>query len=122
MSYINLRGTRMTDADLADLSELTDVDVLDLSDTRVSDAGLRHLQRLTRLVLLMLDGTEVTPKGVEELRGALPGVTVLFTQGAIACEEMTRDKKPHGNAVLKLPLIGDVASLKPHALPSAPSR
>lgn len=122
MSYINLRGTRLTDADLVELAELSDVDVLDLSDTRVSDAGLRHLKRLTRLVLLMLDGTEVTPAGVDELRGALPGVAVLYTKVAIPCEAMAPEKKPAGDAVLSLPLIGDAASLKAIVLPSAPPR
>lgn len=105
MSYINLRGTRITDADLADLSELSDVDVLDLSDTRVSDSGLRHLKTLTRLVLLVLDGTQVTPAGVDELRGALPGIAVLYTKVVVPGEAAAPEKKSSGDVLFRLPVL-----------------
>lgn len=80
MSYVNLSSSRIGDNDLVNLEDLPDVEVLDLSGTGVTDAGLRHLKHLTGLQFLVLDGTQVTPGGLNELRKALPGVAIFFSQ------------------------------------------
>jgi internalin A len=79
---INLRrlvldGTDVTDDGLVRLNGLTNLRVLKLSYARITDAGLVHLKGLTKLTKLDLRGTRVTDAGVEELRQALPGLTIL---------------------------------------------
>ena len=46
--------------------------VLILANTKVTDAGLEHLKNLSKLQWLYLDGTNVTDKGVKKLQQALP--------------------------------------------------
>ena len=77
MSYVNLSGSRIGDAELACFADLPDVEVLDLSDTNVTDAGLAHLKGLTAMQMLILDGTRVTQDGIKMLRRALPRITIL---------------------------------------------
>ena len=48
---VNLRYTRVTDAGLVHLKELTNLDALDLESTEVTDAGLVHLEGLVRAEL-----------------------------------------------------------------------
>lgn len=105
MSYINLSGTRIRDADLAELGELSDIDALDLSGTRISDAGLRHLKRLTRLAMLVLDGTDVTPAGVDDFRRALPAVAVVYARIASQRETASAEKSFSGGTALSLPIV-----------------
>jgi hypothetical protein len=50
--------------------------LLNLSETRVTDAGLPHLRPLATRRFLSLDATKVSQRGIEELRDALPGVTI----------------------------------------------
>lgn len=69
---IDLKGTAVTDADLAFLEGRTDLDYLNLSDTQITDAGLRHLRNAKKLTVLDLRGTQVTTEGVQTLRDALP--------------------------------------------------
>lgn len=78
MSYVNLRGCRIGDADLACFTDLDDVDVLDLSETCVTDAGLEHLRGLIGMQMLILTQTQVTPHGVQMLKQALPQTTILY--------------------------------------------
>jgi hypothetical protein len=62
-----LDGTKLTDAGLAHLNELTRLRVLDLTDTQVTDAGLAHLTGLKGLQRLHLTGTKVTDAGLAHL-------------------------------------------------------
>ncbi len=71
-----LSGTQVTDAGLAHLAGLTNLQELDLGNTQVTDAGLAHLAGLTNLVELYLTNTQVTDAGVEALRKKLPKLGV----------------------------------------------
>ena len=62
----------LVDADLAGLSELPDLELLDLRGTQITDAGLTHLKWLQRLRELYLDGTWVSARGVIRLADELP--------------------------------------------------
>ena len=69
---LNLNGIRcITDAGLAHLKELTQLQVLIINGTNVSDAGLVHLQRMTQLRVLDMVYTHVTYGGVQRLRMSL---------------------------------------------------
>jgi Leucine-rich repeat (LRR) protein len=49
LQCLDLRGTSVTDAELEYLKGLTSLQTLNLSDTKVTDAGLEHLKGLTEL-------------------------------------------------------------------------
>jgi internalin A len=53
-----LYGTPVTDAGLAHLRELTNLQTLGLNGTQVTDAGLANLRGLTNLSELSLNGTK----------------------------------------------------------------
>ena len=61
---------QVTDAGLANLKGLTNLQKLDLTICRkISDAGLVHLRGLTNLQKLYLAGTKVTDAGLVHLKG-----------------------------------------------------
>ena len=68
------------DADLADLSGLTQLTELHLNETLVGDAGLAHLSGLTQLTLLYIGGMQVTNAGLTHLR-SLTQLTRLGLEG-----------------------------------------
>ena len=76
---VNLHHTRVTDAGLRHISKLTELRGLNLSLTHVSDAGLPYLEGLTKLEGLVLDYTDVTPEGVAYLKTKLPRTNIMFT-------------------------------------------
>ena len=55
------------------LRGMTRLQYLDLSGTKVSDAGLQHLRGLTNLLDLNLSGTKVSDAGVRDLERATKG-------------------------------------------------
>ena len=58
------------------LKGLTKLEYLDLNGTKVTDAGLVHLEGLTKLEELHLVGTKVTDAGVKQLQQALPNCRI----------------------------------------------
>jgi len=59
----------ISDASLAYLEGLTQLQWLDIGNTHVTDAGLVHLTKLPMLRELRLNGTQVTDAGLEHLKG-----------------------------------------------------
>lgn len=57
------------------LNELTQLRALDLADTHITDAGLAHLEGLTNLQTLIL-GDWVTDQRLSQLQKALPMTTI----------------------------------------------
>ena len=68
---------QVTDAGLAHLKELTNLETLDLEATKVTDAGLVHLEGLTGLENLVLEGTQIGDAGLIHLKG-LAGLEHLY--------------------------------------------
>jgi Leucine Rich repeat len=64
---VDLSSTKVTDADLKDLTPLTQLQWLDLGETQVTDEGLEHLAALNQLRELNLNDTRVTDEGLEHL-------------------------------------------------------
>jgi hypothetical protein len=58
-------------------SRLTCYQYLNLSGTRVSDAGLVHLKGLTKLSHLQLFATQASCAGVQELKQAVPSLVIV---------------------------------------------
>ena len=67
--WLDLGGTRVTDAGLAAVAQLPQLTRLHLQQTAVTDAGLAHLSGLSRLEYLNLYGSRVTDAGLEHLAG-----------------------------------------------------
>lgn len=70
-TFISLCGSRITDTELALVSQLTQLQHLVLINTRVTDAGLVNLQGLTELQGLTLESNRVTDAGLKHLAGLL---------------------------------------------------
>ena len=68
LELLDLTGFRMTDANLADLRQMTHLKWLWLDCTNTSDAGLEHLKGLIRLQSLGLRGNQITDAGLEHLK------------------------------------------------------
>jgi Leucine-rich repeat (LRR) protein len=67
---LNLRSLgSITDAGTKHLKGLTALEHLDLGHTKVGDASLEHLKDLTKLKTLTLDNTPVTDAGLKYLKG-----------------------------------------------------
>jgi hypothetical protein len=64
---LNLAGTLLTDAGLANLEGLSSLQSLDLSGTRVTDVGLSHLKGLKGLERLYLQDLSISAAGLENL-------------------------------------------------------
>lgn len=69
--------TQVTDQGVSQLSTMTRLKKLSLSNTQVTDAGLPSLRGLQELQELCLDRTAVTSRGVAELITCLPHLQVL---------------------------------------------
>jgi len=66
---VDLTQTNVTDAGLANLRGLSQLQSLDLAGTKVSDAGLEQLKALTKLTRLWLQHTKVSDAGLVHLKG-----------------------------------------------------
>jgi hypothetical protein len=66
-----------TDAGLAALANLPELERISLESTHLTDAGLEHLRRLKHLRWLNLMHTSTTPEGRDALREALPDCKIL---------------------------------------------
>lgn len=76
LTRLHLEQTKITDNGLAQLSTLKNLEYLNLIGTKISDAGIRQLATLKNLKKLYLWKTGVTPKGAEELKKAIPNLTI----------------------------------------------
>src|SRR5262245_5951800 len=63
VARVDLDGTRVADAGMAHLKELTSLEFIGLDGTRVTDAGLAHLKGLTNLRWIALCGTQISDAG-----------------------------------------------------------
>ena len=66
---LNLAGSKVTDAGLAQVASLTNLRRLHLEKTAITDAGLAHLKGLANLEYLNLYGTGVSDAGLANLAG-----------------------------------------------------
>ena len=67
-----------SDADVLDLPQIRQAQVLDLENTLVTDAGLQSLHILKNLRCLVLRNTQVTPAEVYRFQQAFPKVWIWY--------------------------------------------
>jgi hypothetical protein len=68
-TYVHFRGALVSDAGLAHLQGLTQLQAIDLHNSQVSDAGVAHLRGMSQLRALGLWETQVSDAGLAHLRG-----------------------------------------------------
>ena len=72
LTFLDLGGTKITDAGLKEVAKLHQLTLLYLRDTKITDAGLKDVAKMKQLEWLALYDTKVTKAGVAELKKALP--------------------------------------------------
>ena len=77
LARLHLERTAVTDTGLEHLKALENLEYLNLYGTKVSDAGLKHLEGLKKLRKVYLWETPVTDAGAEQLKKALPDLTII---------------------------------------------
>ncbi len=85
---LHLRGPKVTDAGLASLHGINNIEQINLKGTAITDAGLVHLRDMTHLTLLVVSDTEVTEAGVASLKKALPQLQVTHLSRAESLSQL----------------------------------
>ncbi|XP_071777591.2 uncharacterized protein LOC139928817 [Centroberyx gerrardi] len=96
--------TQVTDQGASQLSTMTRLKKLSLSNTQVTDAGLPPLCSLQELQELCLDRTAVTSRGVAALITCLPHLQVLGLASTQVGDTVVRRGLVHCSQLLKLNL------------------
>ena len=66
---VHLDQTRVTDAGMAHLEGMTNLQTLSVSNTDITDLGLTHIKGLNNLQSLYVNDTQITDKGLHNLKG-----------------------------------------------------
>jgi YHS domain-containing protein len=105
LQRLHLERTAVTDAGLAQLKGLADLRYLNLYGTKVTDAGLASLKGLSKLQSLYLWQTAVTDAGEKDLQAALPSLRI--NRGIEPPAKVVEEPKPAAKAVnAKCPVSG----------------
>jgi len=90
--------SKLTDAGLGELTKLTRLEVLDISDAvKVTDKGMATIKQLERLEDLRLNKTSITDKGLLELKPleALRALSVGGTKVSMEAAEKFAEEMPN---------------------------
>jgi hypothetical protein len=82
---VELPGIEIGDTQIAELTKLTRLDLLDLNKTLITDAGLRDFRRFAKLRDLSLGGTKVTDTGLAQL-SKLTNLEFLCLDGTVVTD------------------------------------
>ena len=94
LTRLHLDNTKVSDAGLKHLSSLKSLEYLNLYNTQVTDAGIKALASLKNLKKLYLWQSKVTPKGAEELKKSLPNTYIHSHTPVIKAEPKAPAKDP----------------------------
>lgn len=103
--WLKLGDTDISDAALAQVAKLKNLQKLHLEETKVTDAGLKQLKGLEYLEYLNLYGTAITDAGLAELAELKNLKTVYLWQTKVTEEGIAKLK----NAMPKLEVIGGIS-------------
>lgn len=93
--WLKLGDTDITDATLAQVAKLKNLQKLHLEQTKITDAGLKNLKALPYLEYLNLYGTMVTDVGLRELAGLKNLKTIYLWQTKVTDAGVAELKKAH---------------------------
>lgn len=111
LESLNLGYTDITDARLAHLEGLTKLGSLDLSFSDVTDAGLPHLEGMTELARLNLSATAITAAGLVHLEGLTKLRELFIPQFFGDRDWMKRLKKALPNCRVSVPRTANSVDL-----------
>lgn len=102
LQWLDLRGTRVTDADLAVICALPQFELIALGQTEITDGGLQHLRQQKNLRFLSLDGTNVTDAGLAALNSLprLEGISAADTAITRAAARAFEARNPACHIIL----------------------
>ncbi len=83
LGELYLGNTSITDLGMAHLADYTNMHQLWIFNTVVTDAGLNHLKQMKQMTRLVANGTRVTAAGIEQLAAALPQCLIEWDGGVI---------------------------------------
>jgi hypothetical protein len=84
---LDLSQTKITDAGLAFINDMPDLQWLQLSRTDITDGGIEHLISLKKLEALDITGTRVTQKAAESL-ARIPALRIVFASQSLGLSEV----------------------------------
>lgn len=76
LQILNLSNTGITDAALATIGKLISLNKLFLNRTKITDGCVPHIIKLTGLQRLDITGAGITETGKQQVRNAIPGITI----------------------------------------------
>ncbi|MBN8824843.1 MULTISPECIES: leucine-rich repeat domain-containing protein [unclassified Spirosoma] len=94
LQKLHLEQTKITDAGLKQLKNLPNLEYLNLYGTGVTDAGLAELTNLKNLKTVYLWQTKVTDQGVANLKKAMPKLDVIGGLSEQAIAELAKTAEP----------------------------
>jgi uncharacterized membrane protein/mono/diheme cytochrome c family protein len=83
IAWLKLGGTKVTDASLAEIGKLKNLNKLHLEHTAVTDAGLAHLKNLPYLEYVNLVETKITDAGLKNIASMKGLRSVYVWQSAV---------------------------------------
>ncbi|AKD57375.1 c-type cytochrome domain-containing protein [Spirosoma radiotolerans] len=102
--WLKLGDTEISDAALASIAKLKNLQKLHLEETKVTDAGLKQLKQLANLEYLNLYGTAITDAGLVELAGLKNLKTIYLWQTKVTEQGIASLK----TALPKLEVVGGI--------------
>ncbi|GAB4000363.1 ribonuclease inhibitor [Spirosoma daeguense] len=102
--WLKLSDTQVSDATLAQVAKLKNLQKLHLEQTKITDSGLKQLKGLANLEYLNLYGTSVSDAGLAELAGIKSLKTVYLWQTKVTENGLAMLKK----AMPNLEIVGGV--------------
>ncbi len=118
---LNLGGSKVTDAGLAPVAQLTNLRRLRLEKTAVTDAGLAHLKGLANLEYLNLYGTPVTDAGLANLEGLKNLKNLYLWQSQVTDAGVAKLKAALPDVTIDTGWKEPPAAPDPAAAPAAPA-
>lgn len=76
---LDLRETKISDASIKPLRQLTKLKIIHLNGCPISDAGLGELAKMKSLTRISIANTNASKAGIEKLKSALPNCKVVST-------------------------------------------
>lgn len=93
LTWLDLRGTSITDQALASIGKFRNLTRLHLENTQITDEGLQHLKNLRYLQYLNLYGTQVSDEGLPQLYDLKNLKTLYIWQTQVTKEGVSELKK-----------------------------
>jgi hypothetical protein len=101
LKELNLVGSHVTDAGLAVIKALPNLEVLDLGGDNITDGGLEHLSGHPRLESLDFFGTQITDAGLQRLHELPRLQSIRFDERRISMKAVEKLKSAVPNLTIR---------------------